>query len=300
MRTADRRPLLPRAALAAACLIAFEALPLAALERTETVTRTFTLAEVERQRTLVVENLSGAIEIEAAGGDAVELTLTQTFVARKEEDLARARREVTLQVTEEPGRLELIQDGPWRCKERARNRRGGCCCGDESSDDRRYDVRFDWKLRVPRTLDLEVSSVNEGAIRIAGVAGRLEVFHVNDDVRLERVGGVVDANTVNGGLEVDFAALPTGDCGFSTVNGDIDLAFPKGLGAELSFATMNGEVYTDFPFVAGKLRPTSARSQAGGRRHFEVGGKSAATIGGGGIGLACRTLNGDITIRERS
>lgn len=300
MRTADPRTLVPRAALAAACLIALGALPLAALERTETITRTFTLAEVERHRTLVVENLSGAIEIEAVGGDAVELTLTQTFVARKEEDLARARREVTLQVTEEPGRLELIQDGPWRCKERSRNRQGGCCCEDDSSDDRRYDVRFDWKLRVPRSLDLEVSSVNEGAIRIAGVAGRLEVFHVNDDVRLERVGGVVDAKTVNGGLEIDFAALPAGDCDFSTVNGDIDLAFPKGLGAELSFATMNGEVYTDFPFEAGKLRPTSARSQAGGRRHFEVGGKSAATIGGGGIGLACRTINGDITIRERS
>jgi|JI10StandDraft_1071094.scaffolds.fasta_scaffold352617_2 hypothetical protein len=300
MRTADRRSPAAHAALAAVLLVALAPLPLAALEQTETIRRTFTLAEVGQQRTLVVENLSGAIEIEAGGGDTVELTLTQTFEARKEEDLARARREVTLQVTEEPGRLELIQDGPWRCKERARNRRGGCCCGDEPSDGRRYDVRFDWKLRVPRTLDLEVSSVNEGAIRIAGVAGRLEVFHVNDDVRLERVGGVVDANTVNGGLEVDFAALPTGDCGFSTVNGDIDLAFPKGLGAELSFATMNGEVYTDFPFVAGKLRPTSARSQAGGRRHFEVGGKSAATIGGGGIGLACRTLNGDITIRERS
>lgn len=300
MRSADRRSPAAHAALAAVLLVALAPLPLAALEQTETIRRTFTLAEVGQHRTLVVENLSGAIEIEAGGGDAVELTLTQTFVARKEEDVLRARREVTLQISEEPGRLELVQDGPWRCKERKRNRRGSCCCGDESGDDRRYDVRFDWKLRVPRSLDLEVSNVNEGTIRIAGVSGRLEVFHVNDDVRLERVAGVVDANTVNGGLAVDFAVLPTGDCDFSTVNGDIDLAFPKGLGAELSFATMNGEVYTDFPFVAGKLPPTSARSQTGGRRHFEVGGKSAATIGGGGIGLACRTINGDITIRERS
>jgi DUF4097 and DUF4098 domain-containing protein YvlB len=153
---------------------------------------------------------------------------------------------------------------------------------------------------VPRDLDLEVDNVNDGAIRITGTVGHLTVDHVNDDVTLVRVAGDVDASTVNGELKVDFAALPAGDCRFGTVNGDIDLAFPKGLGAELSFATLNGEVFTDFPFELGKLPATSERSKARGRNHHTVGGKSAATIGGGGIDLACETVNGDITIRERS
>jgi len=84
------------------------------------------------------------------------------------------------------------------------------------------------------------------------------------------------------------------------VNGDIELAFPKGLGAELTFATLNGEVYTDFPFELGRLPTTSERSKSGGRNHHTMGGTTAATIGGGGIELACKTVNGDITIRERS
>ena len=154
--------------------------------------------------------------------------------------------------------------------------------------------------KVPKNLDLEVENVNEGAIRITGTVGHLEVGHVNDDVTLVRVAGEVDANTVNGELKVDFAAAPAGDCRFGTVNGDIELAFPKGLGAELTFATLNGEVYTDFPFELGKLPTTSERSKSGGRNHHAMGGTTAATIGGGGIELVCKTVNGDITIRERS
>ncbi len=287
-----------------ACLFAT---PLAALEQSETVTRSFTLAAVSGQRTLVVDNVSGSIDIEAATGDRVELTLKQTFVAKNAAEMARARQEVLLEIAEQPGRLELAQGGPWRCRKSDKAKHDDCCCG---HDDRDYEVRFDWTLKVPKNLDLEVDNVNEGAIRITGTVGHLDVDHVNDDVTLVRVAGEVDASTVNGELKVDFAALPVGDCRFGTVNGDIDLAFPKGLGAELSFATLNGEVFTDFPFELGKLPETSERSKSGGRNHHqmggktahhqEIGGKTAATIGGGGIDLACETVNGDITIRERS
>ena len=100
---------------------------------------------------------------------------------------------------------------------------------------------------------------------------------------------------------VSRAALPPVTVpNFGTVNGDIELAFPRGLGAELSFATLNGEVFTDFPFELGKLPPTSARSKSGKRNHHDLGGTTAATLGGGGYGLACETVTGDITIRERS
>ncbi len=277
-------------------------LPLAALEQSETVTRSFTLSAVAGHRTLLVDNVSGSIAIEAGSGDEVELTLQQTFNAKSAEEMTRARAEVVLEVTEGPGRLELVQGGPWRCRDRrhdgeSRSSHGDCCC---DHSDRDYEVRFDWTLKVPRELDLEVANVNDGAIRVAGTVGHLEVRQVNDDITLEAVSGQVEAATVNGKLEVDFAALPAGACRFATVNGDIDLTFPRGLGAELSFATLNGEVYTDFPFVLAKLPATSARSTTGGRHHHELGKATAATIGAGGIGLACSTVNGDIYIRERS
>lgn len=297
---------LTSAVIAGIALAAALSMPLAALEQSATVTKSFTLSAVDGRRTLVVDNVNGAIEIEAGTGSIVTLTLKETFKAKSAEEMTRARQEVALEVTEHPGRLELVQGGPWRCRGRrhrdgeSRAGRDECCCDDFDHHDRDYEVRFDWTLKVPRELDLEVENVNDGAIRITGTVGRLEVGHVNDDITLENVAGQVDARTVNGALKVSFAASPAGNCRFGTVNGDIDLAFPKGLGAELSFATLNGEVYTDFPFEMAKLPTTSARSTSGGRHHHELGKTTAATIGGGGLGLACNTVNGDIYIRERS
>ena len=111
--------------------------PLAALEQSETVTRSFTLAAVSGQRTLVVDNVSGSIDIEAASGDTVQLTLKQTYIARNAAEMARARQEVVLEVTEDPGRLELVQGGPWRCRSRDKAKHGDCCCGHDDRDDRR-------------------------------------------------------------------------------------------------------------------------------------------------------------------
>ncbi|MEO8275773.1 MAG: hypothetical protein ABI639_06105 [Thermoanaerobaculia bacterium] len=285
--------------------------PLAALEKNATVQRTFTLTSQAGHRTLVVDNVMGSIDIQAVAGNTVELTLKQAFSARTAAELARAQQEVVLEVNESAGRLELVQGGTWRCERQGsdrddagvgrsderRSRHRGCCC---DQDERKYEAKFDWVLKVPRDLDLEVSNVNDGGIHIVGTVGHLEVRHVNDAVTLERVAGVVDALTVNGELKVEFASLPTADCKFGTVNGDIELAFPRGLGAELSFATLNGEVYTDFPFAMAKLPATSERSNSGGRHHHESGRETAATIGSGGIGLDCNTVNGDIYIRERS
>jgi hypothetical protein len=275
--------------------------PARAAEHSETVRRTFKLDPVAGHRLLVVDNVSGSITIEAAAGEGVELTLEQKLTARSDADLDRARREVQLEVDEQPGRLELVQGGPWRCRDRERNGlgrgRGDCCC---DVDERRYEARFDWTLRVPRDIDLDVRNVNEGAVRIAGTSGRLDVRHVNDAVTLEHVRGPVDAQTVNGKLAVTFDVVPGSDCRFGTVNGDIDLAFPGRLGAELSFSTLNGEVYTDFPFKLAQPRATSEHTTEGRRHRHALGRTTRATLGGGGIGLTCSTLNGDIYIRERS
>ncbi len=295
MRTHD----LAQPILAALCLIATVAGPARAdRAASEAVERTFTLAAVEGHRKLVVDNVMGAISIVGDDGDTVRLSLQQTWSADDAAELAQARDEVKLEVREQPGRLELVQGGPWRCRgERHGDGRRDCCC---DHDERDYEVRFDWTLTVPADLDLEVRNVNDGTIRVAGVRGRLEVKHVNDDVTLENVAGQVDAGTVNGELAVRFAALPTGDLEFSTVNGDIDLSFPKGLGAELTFHTLNGEVFTDFPFTLAALPPTSERSDRGrGKHRHQLGGRTKAVLGGGGVALDCDTVNGDITIRER-
>jgi hypothetical protein len=283
------------------------------LRESATVTRQFSLTDASGRRELVIDNVIGAIDVRAGSGDRVELTLKQSWSAENAEEMAEAKREVELEVRETPGKLALVQGGSWRCRGKGEKSGdgdwdgdgGGDCCCNHGWDDRDWEVRYDWTLVVPKNVDLTVKSVNDGAIHIEGVSGKLRVRHVNDDVTVANVAGRVDAKTVNGELKVDFTSLPAGDSTFATVNGDIEIGFPRGLGADLTFATLNGDVYTDFPFTLAKNPPpppppTSERGNGrSGKHRHELGRRTAATLGNGGIAIDCDTVNGDIRIRER-
>lgn len=277
---------------AAAVALSLSPAPAAASAKaTETVRKSFELRPAAGRRYLLVDNVSGSVTVRAgAAGDRVELELVERFEADSAAALARARSEAKLTVEEEPGRLALIQDGPFRC-DRAEHR---YLCR-ESREHRDWEVAFDWTLTVPADLDLEVRTVNDGKVSITGVAGRIEAANVNGAIELAEVAGTVRASTVNGRLSASFRRQPTGDLSFQSVNGEVDLAFPSGFGAELSAQTMNGEVWTDFPFETLAARRVETRH--GGRHKLEG---SAIRIGAGGPKLECQTINGDILIRERS
>ena len=108
-------------ALAAARFAGVAALALAApalagsknrLHETATVTREFTLAG----RELVIDNVIGSIDVRVGSGDRVAISVEQSYEAYDAEEMAEAKREVELEVREAPGKLELAQGGPWRCR----------------------------------------------------------------------------------------------------------------------------------------------------------------------------------------
>ncbi len=230
---------------------------------TETVRKSFELRPSGGRRYLLVDNVMGSVTVRAgAAGDRVELELVERFAADSAAALTRARSETKLTVEAEPGKLALIQDGPFRC-DRAEHR---FLCR-ESREDRDWEVAFDWVLTVPSDLDLEVRTVNDGKVFITGVSGRIEAANVNGAIELAEVAGTVRASTVNGPLSASFREQPTGDLSFQSVNGEVDLAFPPGFGAELSAQTMNGEVWSDFPFETLAARRIETRH--GGRHKLE-------------------------------
>jgi hypothetical protein len=277
-------PTLRAAGLAAVALLA-TAGAAGAVEATETLQRSFTVAATAGERAISIENVFGSVRVRGVDGDQVEIVVTQKLHADDAEAMARARAEVRLDVVEHPGRLELVQDGPFRRDDRrARHRDPG------------YEVSWDWEVTVPRDAALEVSTVNGGEVRVTDVHGRLDAANVNGDVRLEEVGGETEAATVNGDVEVLFAEALSAPADFATVNGEIDLSFPRGFGAELEFSTLHGEVYTDFEVGEG---PTPARVESSGKGHWRIGHDSVVVLGGGGPRLECSTINGDILIRER-
>jgi hypothetical protein len=260
------------------------------LERTEVVSREISvgpgLVEVR------VDNTFGAVRVRAGEPGTVAFSIRRTATSRRAEALDRASREITLRVELEETRLELVQDGPFRCVSDGSLDGGGCRWRPD------YSVSWDWEVRVPPGIDLEVSTVNGGALEVDGIEGRVAASNVNGPVRLTGLGGAVEARTVNGDLRAELTRAPAVDSSFETLNGDVVLGLPADAAAVLALDSENGEIYTDFDFTPVPQRATAEREMVG-RHQYRLDSDLLLEIGGGGPRLYCGTLNGDVVVRAR-
>lgn len=257
---------------------------------TERVQRTLTFSGAGPYR-LEIDNVFGSIEVAAHEGRTIELTVNKTLAARSADRLEAARTEVTLDVKETPGVINLFVDGPFRdCwkerRERARARDSG------------YHVRYDFVLRVPRQLALDLRTVNNGDIKVDGTIGDFDVSNVNGSIEMLDVAGSGRVATVNKDVRVVFRENPAGAASFKSVNGDLVICFQPSLAANLRLKTFNGGLYSDFETTAlPALRPVSTRQ--GGKFVYKTDRSVGVRVGSGGPELRFETLNGDIRILER-
>ena len=106
-------------------------------------------------------------------------------------------------------------------------------------------------------------------------------------MRLQDVGGRVNGETRNGGLDVRLNGTRWDGEGLDvqTSNGGVTLSIPDGYNAELETRTVNGGLRIDFPItVQGELSS---------RRGIST------TLGSGGPPVRVRTTNGGVKINRR-
>ena len=269
---------------------------LLALERSEVLKREFTLA-AGSARKVTIDNVFGSVTVKAASGDRVSIEIFQRVTSRREAELANGFEEVTLDVREAGTRLELGQDGPFRCGEwgeRRGNRHWGGCDWDPN-----YEVRWDWKVTVPADVELEVSTVNDGDVEVEGVRGAVELSNVNGEVHARGLAAEADISSVNGDLSAEFTRVPAEGGSFDTVNGEIRLVLPENAGAEVAFETMNGEIFSDFEVESIPQKAVVDDRSGRGRKAYKLDRDAVVRIGAGGPRFDCETLNGDIVVRSR-
>lgn len=265
------------------------------LSEQETIRKSFAVGNAHK--VLDVDNVFGSVEVVGGQSDKVELVVTKTIRAESKERLEAAKKEVTLDVTEQPDLLKLYVNGPFRCN---CDCDGGCkggCSGWHG--DRGYQVKMDFQLQVPVNLDLRLKTVNSGHVSVRNVIGNFWINNVNGRIDLEDVGGgTARARTVNGGVKVVFKENPKENSEFSSVNGAVELSFPPGLSADFRFKTMNGGVYTDFPMTMLPTQPVRANTE-NGKFVFRTDRYTRGRVGAGGIEIKAETLNGEIRVLER-
>ena len=138
---------------------------------------------------------------------------------------------------------------------------------------------------VPRLTDLTIHTEN-GPVAVEGVKGTLDLSAKNGPVELVGVAGNVRARVTNGPLDVELSGGRWDGEGLDaeTVNGPVDLAIPTGYSARLETGTVNGPMSVEFPLTVTLVGHVTDRI--------------STTLGSGGALVRVVTTNGPLTIRR--
>ena len=253
----------------------------------ETIQNMLTLSGAPMR--LVVDNVDGYVHVTGGSGSQVQVKARKVIRAETESDLRDAKSEVNLNMTEKPGTVSVYYDAPWRCNGEGRG------CHDQQR--RFYTVSYDIDIQAPRDARLVVSTINNGDIRIDGIAGNFDISNINGGIAMLGAAGSGDVHTINGPISVHFAKNPSGPTSFKSINGQLDAYFQAGLSADLLFKTFNGQIYSDFEVSPGAAR-VAETEQHDGRFVYHSDRAKSARVGRGGPELTFDAFNGNIRLHR--
>ena len=242
--------------------------------------------------TLEVRAITGAITVEAYDGNDVEMLVNKSVTADSDEDLRAARSEVMLDIEDNAGTVGAIVRYPEQDACGQKGIRGE----HHHWHEQRYEVRYDFTIRVPRDTRLELCTINEGHISVTGTRGDFEIQSVNGRITMTNVSGAGKAATINGRVTASFVAAPNARSTFRTINGDVVLSLPAGLAADLRMKTFNGGLFTDFDVQALPAAMPVAVEKRDGMSVYKSNGFTSMRVGRGGPELTLDTLNGNVRV----
>lgn len=258
--------------------------------------------------TVVVANINGDVKVSGYDGDKVMLEVTKKVRAKTQERLEEGKKEVQLGFVDRSDTLIFYAGsgcndfGKLSKKER---RSSGIawgyhwdCNGRDRDCDKRYDYTLDFTLKVPASVSVILSTVNDGDVTVENLNGALHVENVNGAIKLTNVRREAWASTINGDVDVEYAANPQKPCRFYTLNGDINAWFQKGLTADMSFESFNGDLYTNVTQLESLPVVVEKEEHDNGMK-YKVNG-NRFRIGKGGILLDFETFNGDVYLKEKT
>lgn len=245
-----------------ALLLLCGALPLAATDLVEESVETYPLTAGGR---VSLENINGDVTI--AAWDRDEVSVEAVKRGRTQESLEA----VEIKIDAQADRIHIETD--------YKNQDRGWTKG-------RHDhASVDYKLLVPRGVELDEIELVNGDLDLDGIEGDVKASLVNGDLEARGLTGNVALSSVNGTLEVALARL-TSDRSVSleSVNGTVELAVPADADAEFEAETVHGKIRSDFGFEV--------------KRGDYVGSSLRGTLGSGGARVELETVNGSIEIRQ--
>lgn len=286
---------------------------LMAQTHTEKISKEFTFEKKSPENALIIANINGDIKVTSYEGDKISVEVTKTISAKTESRLEKGKKEIQLGVIDRADTLILFVEGPCnsfgkvnpRYKDDQRWSRNGNYnynwndCDNNRNCREEYDYTLDFVVKVPTSLNISVSTVNDGNVEVENVKGSVRANNINGSIKLTNLVREADASTINGDVDIIYTKNPEKDCRFYSLNGDINALFQKGLAADLSFESFNGDFYTDIePLEALPVKVDKIAGDKGEGIKYKVNG-NRYKIRSGGILLDFETFNGDVYLKEK-
>ncbi|MEM1201906.1 MAG: DUF4097 family beta strand repeat-containing protein [Acidobacteriota bacterium] len=143
----------------------------------------------------------------------------------------------------------------------------------------------EYRLQVPRGVELDEISLVNGSLELEGITGEVEASLVNGSLTARGLAGNAELSTVNGALEVYVDRLGGGqDLELDSVNGSIDLYLPSSADADLDASTVHGRIRNDFGIEVKKGE--------------WVGASMRGQVGSGAASVSLETVNGSIEVHR--
>jgi hypothetical protein len=244
--------------------------------------------------TLVIKNVFGSISLEGYSGNQIVLEVEKTITADNTSNLDLGKQELKLKIVQEANRVILHPDAPYIQFDKDNLRYNWC----NNNNEPLYGHKLNFKVKVPNSIKIDVSTVNDGEVLVKNTGGDLVIAeNINGGITLTNITGETKVNCINGGVTISYASNPKSSSRYYSLNGDINISYQKALSANISFKSMNGEMYTDFDINKQFMKADKKNGgKMGAKYKYEA--KPIVQIGDGQVDFDFETLNGNVFIKK--
>jgi hypothetical protein len=274
-----------RVVVTAGCLVLLSSTTAAAerIEQSKTWTETFPVTA--SQPTLEIENIWGGVSVRPGPAGEIVVTIRERRSAPDQELFDRSFEMLNLGTESSDAGVAYYvgnRDHTWYHRDPCH----GC------------KVEYQFDVTVPVKTQLEVSTVNDGRIDVAGVTGSLSATNVNGPIVIAGMHNCAELNNVNGAVNLGFETSPGENCHIKTINGDITLELPESSGLDLAMDLFNGHMLTQLPVDTLAIPATVEHTETDGRHQYRIAQPAGVRIGAGGPTFTISSMNGDIRIQK--
>lgn len=231
---------------------------------------------------LSISNIWGSVKVRAGDDGEIRVTVDERRSAPDQGLFDRSKELLKLDTLADAAGVSMVVGNPddWNQRNHCRNCR----------------VDYQFEVVVPRNAIVEVSTVMDGMIDVAGVAGGVSASNVNGPIAVDGISNCSAVDNVNGRISLSFAAPPGMDCSIETINGDVTLTMPAGSGLDVALDIFNGDVVTEFATDAFALPAEVHYEQKDGENRYRIQQSAGLRLEGGGPTFSISSMNGDVKI----